>query len=64
VIPTRLRLTERHHILNDTYGVRKEDGSSESTKIKDKAQLEGLLVDVFGITLPSDTMGIDRYLSK
>lgn len=55
---------ERHHILNETYSIRREDGSTEMTHIKDKAQLETLLQGVFGIKLPSDTQDIDRYLQS
>lgn len=54
---------ERHHILNNTYAIRREDGTNVSTHITDKAHLEKLLTDVFGLTLPPDTEGIDRFLS-
>ena len=52
---------DRHHILDDTYVVRKADGSSETTEIESKAQLLELLETVFGLA-PKETDGIDRYL--
>ena len=52
---------DRHHILDDSYLVRKADGSSETTQIESKAQLLELLETVFGLA-PHETDGIDRYL--
>ena len=43
--------------------MRQPDGVAESTPIADKAQLAGLLEGVFGLTLPAETEGLDRYLS-
>lgn len=42
--------------------VRRADGTSETSSISDKAQLLELLESVFGLTLPLDLDGIDRYL--
>ena len=57
-------LAERHHILNEMYTVRKEDGSGESRRIETKDDLLKLLTTVFGITLPPDTRDLDRYLPQ
>lgn len=56
-------MSERHHILNETYTIRKEDGSAESKKIETKDELLAVLADVFGILLPPDTQDLDRYLA-
>jgi arylamine N-acetyltransferase len=54
---------DRHHILNDSYVVRRADGTvMATTPIADKAQLVGLLEGTFGLTLPPDIQGVDRYL--
>ncbi|CAJ1964076.1 unnamed protein product [Cylindrotheca closterium] len=56
---------ERHHILNDQYVIRKGFGANSQVTtdtISDKARLETLVSDVFGIKL-EDTSGIDRFLS-
>eukprot|EP00802_Teleaulax_amphioxeia_P015436 Tamp_15526.p1 GENE.Tamp_15526~~Tamp_15526.p1 ORF type:complete len:352 (+),score=75.89 Tamp_15526:313-1368(+) len=54
---------ERHHILNDTHTIRQPDGTTQSTQIKTKGELEKVLTEVFGIALPTETEGLDRYLS-
>lgn len=55
----------RHHILNDQYVIRADAASAAvSTTIADKAQLCELLRGVFGLALPEDVDGIDRYLPK
>jgi hypothetical protein len=53
---------ERHHILNETYVIRKEDGSVESETVLNKDRLLDLLTNVFAISLPQDTKDLDRYL--
>jgi len=56
---------ERHHILNDSYVIRKGFGPNSQVTtetISDKARLESLVVDVFGINM-TDSSGIDRFLS-
>eukprot|EP01043_Picozoa_sp_COSAG02_P013863 COSAG02_NODE_561_length_20308_cov_42.799495_8_plen_64_part_00 len=45
-----------------TVQVRRADGTSETSDILDKAQLVELLESVFGLALPLDLDGIDRYL--
>lgn len=61
----RIINNERHHILNSEYAIRKGYGpNSEVTKetIVEKARLEDLVDNVFGIKLV-DTNGIDRFLN-
>ena len=57
---------QRHHILADgtssTYVVRAKDGMAQTTQVADCAHLTRLLNDVFGLNLPADTVGLDRYL--
>ena len=57
-------MAERHHVLNEIYTVRKEDGSAESRRIETTDDLLQLLTTVFGITLPPDTHDLDRYLPQ
>lgn len=55
---------EQHHILNDSYVIRKGHGVNKQTTIKqisNKAMLLDLIGGVFGIMLDKDE-GIDRYL--
>ena len=65
----RVIADERHHILNDTYFIRKGHGvesAVESKKIADRAELIALLENVFGICcdIIDVDAGIDRYLAK
>jgi N-hydroxyarylamine O-acetyltransferase len=56
---------ERHHILNDEYVIRKGFGADAEVvkeKIVEKARLEDLIDNVFGIKLV-ETEGIDRFLN-
>ena len=55
----------RHHILNADYVVRGLAPGSEAatTAIATKAQLLELLTGVFGLELPENTHGLDRYLA-
>jgi N-hydroxyarylamine O-acetyltransferase len=56
---------ERHHILNENYVVRGGHGVEsvvQSSPIRDMAHLLELLETVFGLRLPADTAGLDRYL--
>eukprot|EP00980_Cylindrotheca_fusiformis_P029786 scaffold23850_cov117-Cylindrotheca_fusiformis.AAC.2 len=56
---------ERRHILNDEYVIRKgfgADAQLTTEKIVDKARLEDLVNNVFGIKL-AETDGIDRFLN-
>lgn len=43
--------------------VRKADGTSETSDILNKDQLVELLESVFGLTLPMEVDGIDRFLA-
>jgi len=56
---------ERHHILNDSYVIRKGHGVEKEVTteiITDKARLLELIDRVFGVKLV-ETDGIDRYLN-
>ncbi|KAL3906294.1 MAG: hypothetical protein SGPRY_010602 [Prymnesium sp.] len=58
---------ERHHILNDTYVVRKGHGIESivnTTKISNKAHLLELLASVFDLHFPRDIEGLDRFLEQ
>ncbi len=53
---------DRHHILNNSYVIRKKDGSSESTPIVSKEQLLAILDSIFGLRGFASTDDLDRYL--
>ena len=73
-IPYEIRLVDCGNILdlriaslivslrNAPEQVRRADGTNETSEILDKAQLVKLLDSVFGLTLPTELDGIDRYL--
>ena len=75
ILPPRSAVTrnqddERHHILNDTYVVRKGYGSSsvvETQPIHDKAQLLHILETVFDLCFSRDEeshQGLDKFLCE
>jgi len=59
---SRLIGDKKHHILNDQYVVRSCDGATDTTQVSDSAHLSQLLNDVFGLHIPAETQGVDRYL--
>ena len=54
----------KHHILDNEYAIRQRDGAVETRPIADRDELLTLLTTVFGIRLPEDTEGLDRYLPQ
>jgi len=53
---------ERHHIVNGSYIYRHKDGTLEEEELTTRLRLLRLLTTVFGIRLPEETIGIDRFL--
>ena len=55
--------SERHHILNGEYVIREMGGQViKKEKIEGKDRLLALVTETFGLTLPEDTAGLDRFL--
>ena len=55
----------RHHVLNGEYVVREMGGEVKSReKVSTKERLLDLVTGVFGLSLPEDTDGLDRFLTK
>jgi N-hydroxyarylamine O-acetyltransferase len=59
----RLVGEEKHHIMNESYVIRRVDGSSEKRTIVGEVDLRTLLISVFGLEIPANAEGLGRYLA-